>query len=161
MTDTQKTHVLRPDHKATAQDWLRELTNDVSGRRLPDTNESIEDSEKIEDLIDSGCVIQWRRFDEDDPQTWPRYGATVLGLIVWSHGKNARYGSMLRPEESREAKFYEAEIGVYILRRSEDGDLEHHFLRHHIDDEDAYEGLADILPKWWTYIATPQSVELE
>lgn len=144
------------------QDYLTKAADFIS--QLPISEEDGEDErcifeDKVNEIIGEGCVIQWNRLDEDDNKTWPEIGRTVLVLITWSHGPSHRYGSIFRPEESRERAFYEAHIGEYI-QRVDNGEVYLRFMLDTCDDEDDDEGVIDP-PRWWTYIATPQAVGLE
>jgi len=117
------------------------------------TNEK--DLDPVEDIVTSNLVLKWNKFDEDDKRTWPPRDITVLGLRCWTK-LNHRYGNFGRRGEDRPAVFYEACYGWY----DDTADDIKFFLDHGNGDETDDEDFVDP-PRWWSFIATPQKLDLE
>jgi len=138
------------DHKTKAVEFLNEATNEIY-----ETHTEI--SSKLEEMLDDDLVIQWTKFDEDNPATWPKdaHGRNqVLGLTVWSKGSQHRYGSMGRGE-SKDASFFEAFYGRYEHAVIEGEPKVVFFLDHGGEDEDESDDWIEP-PLFWTFIADPQ-----
>ena len=130
----------------------------------PDRQKAIDDAIALADNFDStGIFVNYTKVVDDDDRTMPEFGRPVLGLIVWSKGRSYRWGN--GGDRDREQSFYEAVYGYFMARKDapsdEDGEYEGDdgdeivFVRHH-DDE-----ILDSLPRWWSDIATPQTLEME
>lgn len=112
---------------------------------------------------------EWVKYIEDDHRTHPEHGYKVIGLIVWSKGKDCRFGSILEPSSMREADFYEAVYGFYCRKRdlmnfpedADDADDIVFALDHGEQDYNNSDDYRETIPLWWTYIDTPQELDLD
>lgn len=145
----------KPDHIRNPNSYLSDLVC-----RLPDHMDP--DATAIDDMIAKDVCIEWHRFDEDDPKTWPGRdgcGPKVLGLIEWTKGDSYRYGSLIS-RDSKVARFFQAAFGEYSWIGDVDDRECVFFLDHGNGDEDDTEDYVQP-PKYWTYIADPQRIGLE
>jgi len=147
------------DHKKQAQEFLVEAMYAMDQAHP-------EFVTKLEEMLDDDLVIQWNKFDERNPATWPRdsHGRNqVLAFSVWSKGPHHRYGSMACGDvkkETREARFFEAFYGRYDIAKIDGEQKVVFFLDHGNEDEDDTDDWVEP-PPFWTYIADPQRLEIE
>lgn len=150
---------MKHDHKKQAQDFLTEVVYAIDESQP-------EIAEKLEEMIDDDLVIQWHKFDENNPKTWPNdaHGRNqVLGLLVRSKGPHHRYGSMACRDvktETKEARFFEAVYGRYDTAVIDGDPKVVFFLDHGNEDEDDTDDWVEP-PPFWTYLADPQRLEIE
>ena len=151
------------DHKKQAVDFMTQLMYAINGTEDEDAEPL---AIKLDEMIGDDLVIQWNKFDERNPATWPhdREGRnTVLAFRSWSKGPHHRYGSMVGGpvlETTREARFFEAFYGRYDVAVIDGKECVVFFLDHGNDDEDD-EGDWVTPPPLWTYIADPQRLEID
>lgn len=111
----------------------------------------------LDTLTDQDVIIEWHRFNEDDPTTWPndhRGQNTVLAMVTWTKLGYKR-------GDGKPACFYQPFLGEY--HRCDDGEVR--FILDHgngsLDDPgDDYDDWIEP-PRWWTYLITPDRAGLE
>ena len=153
------------DHKTQAQDFIADVVYELDKGDGP-VPKAYTDAlvNKLEEMSSDDLMIQWHKFDENDPKTWPQdmHGRnTVLGFRVWSKGSHHRYGSMSGDvKETREARFFEAVYGRFDIATVDGEQKVVFFLDHGNEDvEDSDDWVEP--PTYWTYIADPQRLELD
>jgi len=146
------------DHKKQAADFFTQV--------MYATNETDEPlAIKLDEMLHDDLVIQWNKFDECDPKTWPNDCEgrnTVLAFTSWSKGSHHRYGSIAAGDvmkETSEARFFEAFYGRYDVAMIDGDERVVFFLDHRGDDEGNEDDWVDP-PQFWTYIADPQRLEI-